>query len=231
MTNNRKDGLKIGYISDSGKEIISFSDMPWKSYVSKCLSCEKELHSTRKEVERSCSCSRSYGSKKLPIGYKGKERMVIGYNDHRTRIYQVQCLFCQHISMAPREALDTPCKQCFNYRQDRLVPIEDRLFSKWKTSIAKRHTTTLSKEEYLNLIYKDCFYCGEPPKNIYSLSRKYNNSIVYQGIDRINPNLEYDMNNCISCCWTCNRMKADMTVDEFKEKIKNLFTRMEMWNV
>lgn len=230
METTRRDGLKIGYISSSNKKIIDFSKEKWKTYISECLSCGKIMHTTRKEVERSCSCSRNRNGRKLPIGYKGKEREVVGYNDHKTRIYELSCLFCGNISFAPREALDIPCKQCFNYRQERVVPIEKMLYGKWKRSIKSRHSNELSESEYLELAKLDCMYCGDKPSNIYTLPRNYDNYIEYQGIDRIDPNKEYVMDNVVPCCWVCNKMKTDMTIEEFKNKISILFSRMDIWN-
>lgn len=229
MGAKRRDGLKIGYISGSNKKVIGFSEEKWKTYISKCLYCKKIMHATRKEVERSCSCSRNYNNRRLPVGYQGKERKIIGYNNHRTRIYALECLFCKNVSMSPREALDTPCKQCFNYRQDRIVSIEKMLYNKWKRSIKASHKNKLSESEYLKLSKSNCFYCGEEPGNTYSLPRNYDNHIRYQGIDRVDSNKEYVADNVVPCCWRCNRMKTDMTIKEFKDRISILFKRMENW--
>lgn len=35
------------------------------------------------------------------------------------------------------------------------------------------------------------------------------------GIDRLDSDGDYDRNNCVSCCGTCNWMKGDMTVPHF----------------
>lgn len=57
------------------------------------------------------------------------------------------------------------------------------------------------------LIRKDCAYCGAP-----SLWPKGRN-----GIDRVNAEIGYLQNNCVSCCKVCNRAKYNQTVKEFVE--------------
>jgi 5-methylcytosine-specific restriction endonuclease McrA len=42
------------------------------------------------------------------------------------------------------------------------------------------------------------------------------------GIDRIDSNKGYTMDNCVSCCWTCNRMKGNMTQQNFLEHISKI---------
>ena len=49
----------------------------------------------------------------------------------------------------------------------------------------------------------NCIYC------------EYLNSYVRNGIDRLNSDIGYKMNNVVPCCYNSNRAKMDMPVDEF----------------
>ena len=40
------------------------------------------------------------------------------------------------------------------------------------------------------------------------------------GIDRINSDKGYTIDNCVPCCAQCNHMKLDYTTEEFLTKIK-----------
>jgi hypothetical protein len=60
----------------------------------------------------------------------------------------------------------------------------------------------LTKEEAYVFFQLDCYYCGSIPD-------------PENGIDRKDNNIGYIVSNCVPCCWDCNRMKADITVDDF----------------
>lgn len=62
------------------------------------------------------------------------------------------------------------------------------------------------------LIIADCTYCGA----------KSNWPSGRNGIDRVDSKLDYEPNNCVTCCKLCNRAKSDLTVEEFKIWIRKL---------
>jgi hypothetical protein len=65
----------------------------------------------------------------------------------------------------------------------------------------------LTKNEVDEIIYKPCHYCnGVAPEG------------RHLGIDRINSNGIYEINNVVSCCSQCNYVKNDYNVDDFYEK-------------
>jgi hypothetical protein len=72
----------------------------------------------------------------------------------------------------------------------------------------------LTNEEFLTLIYKNCYYCGNSPSNCQTTKtskKKYN------GIDRIDSNKDYSVSNCVPCCIICNRAKGKMSLENFYE--------------
>lgn len=65
-----------------------------------------------------------------------------------------------------------------------------------------------------------CFYCGAD-ENI--------------GIDRLNSNISYIEENCVSCCSTCNMIKKSMDMGSFLQKVRdiavyNKLTEFEKYN-
>lgn len=83
----------------------------------------------------------------------------------------------------------------------------------------------LSKEEFKEITSKNCYYCGQLPKQcVYSTRVKSNfyGNYVYNGIDRIDNSIGYIYNNCQPCCGICNRMKSSMNNTEFLNHIKRL---------
>lgn len=74
----------------------------------------------------------------------------------------------------------------------------------------------LTENEFVEITSKPCIYCGE-------YSDTYNNEL-FNGIDRIDSNLGYSINNCAPCCATCNRMKMEMPVDEWISKMEQIIS-------
>ena len=76
-----------------------------------------------------------------------------------------------------------------------------------------------------DLIYKNCFYCNEEPKDHPSENRyKYGKGLYKRnGIDRLDNTRGYTIDNCVPCCTRCNTIKLDASYDEFIAKIKQIY--------
>ena len=79
----------------------------------------------------------------------------------------------------------------------------------------------------------DCHYCGRPPfKERYSYSRRRKSSgqdfySVFHGLDRVDSKYGYSPDNLVTCCFDCNRMKSDFTLEFFIEHIERIFKHGE----
>jgi hypothetical protein len=84
-------------------------------------------------------------------------------------------------------------------------------FSRYKTEAKRRQLNfDISFEEFEDLIKENnCHYCGQEAK----------------GIDRINSDLGYAKNNCVNCCFVCNRIKMDLTKEELFLKLKQIIIK------
>jgi hypothetical protein len=69
---------------------------------------------------------------------------------------------------------------------------------------------SLSFPFFDGLIRMRCSYCGDPP-------------IRFNGVDRINNDVGYLVENSIPCCKICNRMKSDQTLDCFLNKVEAIY--------
>ena len=63
---------------------------------------------------------------------------------------------------------------------------------------------SLSREEFKNIIFKNCHYCNDIPSTLAINKSKNPTSILYNGIDRINNEIGYELTNCVPCCTDCN---------------------------
>lgn len=107
-----------------------------------------------------------------------------------------------------------------------------RIWLQYKGSAKKRNIELLlDKEQFISFIFNDCYYCGEKPYTLIKSNNKYNKqwadlcSVYYNGIDRVDNNLGYSINNCVTCCQKCNAAKSNMKVEQFFKMIKNIYER------
>lgn len=72
---------------------------------------------------------------------------------------------------------------------------------------------TISIDEFKVLIEQPCWYCDAPPGH----------TRFGSGLDRIDPQKGYHMDNVYPCCQTCNRLKSDkFTAQETKVMVTSL---------
>jgi hypothetical protein len=83
----------------------------------------------------------------------------------------------------------------------------------------------LTKEEFRKLVKGNCFYCGKSPSQI-KKDKQLRGEFVYNGIDRIDSSKGYTLNNCVSCCGTCNKAKLLMSQTEFYSWIERVYNHM-----
>jgi hypothetical protein len=78
----------------------------------------------------------------------------------------------------------------------------------------------LNKDDFVLISKQPCHYCGCLPSNRQSL--KDNSEFVYNGVDRKDSNIGYIKENCLPCCFWCNRSKSTMTVNDFISKCEQV---------
>lgn len=71
---------------------------------------------------------------------------------------------------------------------------------------------TLTDEQTKALLIGECHYC-------YS---SYPSSPVCIGIDRVDNDVGYTSENCVTCCWTCNSMKGKLSVEQFMRHLMRI---------
>lgn len=77
------------------------------------------------------------------------------------------------------------------------------------------------------MMHASCHYCGRKDQNRISVKSKVPGEYLirdfrYNGLDRINNSLGYTKQNCVPCCFVCNRAKQSMTYEEFMDWIVEL---------
>lgn len=108
-----------------------------------------------------------------------------------------------------------------------------RLYAKFLHSVRDGgRTTTLSYDEWFNIVSKPCTYCGGFHE---ARSKRFKvTTILVCGIDRKNSKLSYEISNCQPCCKICNTMKLHHTEEFFLkycEKIVNFTKKNKLFPI
>ncbi|AGE54739.1 hypothetical protein PBCVKS1B_638L [Paramecium bursaria Chlorella virus KS1B] len=72
----------------------------------------------------------------------------------------------------------------------------------------------LTEEEYTTLRRGDCTYCGRTCTDTHT-----------NGIDRVNNEYGYVLDNCVSACFDCNNAKKSLNVDDFIKKCVSIASK------
>lgn len=88
-----------------------------------------------------------------------------------------------------------------------------RLYERYNLSAWKRQLSfNITLAEFIVLVNGNCSYCGSEKSN----SQNYGKYILkYNGIDRADNSIGYQLENCVSCCKQCNYSKHTMNSREF----------------
>ncbi len=83
----------------------------------------------------------------------------------------------------------------------------------------------LDRDIFQKLTQSNCFYCGREPSSIstYKKNKPNVSNYYYNGLDRINSNEGYVLNNVITSCQVCNIAKSTLTQIEFFDMITKIY--------
>jgi hypothetical protein len=157
-----------------------------------------------------------------------------GKNKYGKVTYRCQC-DCGNTCITMGEKLKRNTKSCgclqrdnakfAQYKNDRKEVYTKKIYTAYiKGAIKRGYTFELSLEEFRELIFNKCFYCGIESSNNYKyLARNIEERIVYNGIDRVDNSLGYIENNVVTCCKKCNETKRAMSQKDFLSWIEKVY--------
>jgi hypothetical protein len=90
-----------------------------------------------------------------------------------------------------------------------------RGYAAYKKDAITRYNSYLNINDWWNLIRQPCIYCGG-----------YDN---HNGIDRVDNNVGYQLDNTVSCCKICNFIKGTDEITEFMGRLERLSQFYQTW--
>jgi len=192
----------------------------------RCKECRRIPTSDRVGRKRIDETGKRYG-KLTVIGYKYRDQ---DDNPYRDAMWLCKCdcggeklVSGSHL----RRGEVRSCGCLWSAKQKpKGVAAFNSLYATWRANAKLRgHAWKLTKKQVHSFTKQHCTYCGEPPRHI-SCPKGCNGSYTYNGMDRVDNDKGYVIDNVVACCGTCNRAKGTKTIDEFR----NFITRVhEYW--
>lgn len=189
----------------------------------KCKQClaeklEEDFYSSKKYKDSTCKECRKSNAKEYRRVHKNEcQEYFKKYRENNKdkkskqdkKYYENNCDKIKNRASEYRELHKNECRE-YNKKY---IHTDDGRYSKAKSYAKfKNKTFTLTKKEYINEINKPCYYCN----NILSDKSKF--SI---GLDRMNNNKGYEIDNVVSCCKICNTLKNKyLTANETLAAVK-----------
>lgn len=147
----------------------------------------------------------------------------IGRDEEKRHLWKLDC-DCGGMKILPTSSLgkSKSCgclrskkrKNWFVREKDREKALLRREYLKLITRNGKYKERIMSYSDYKTIVKKRCVYCGRTHSRTL-IDNLTNKQVKINGIDRIDSNKGYNLENSEPCCMTCNRAKNTMTKEEF----------------
>lgn len=166
---------------------------------------------------------------KLDKKYVGKTFGIIkvinfSHQKIHRKFYKILCLKCNTYSILRSDAIMLKnrqcCINCANKLQSEIAQNKykklrkyRKIYNQYKNNAKVRNLDfKLILEDIIKLVNSNCHYCDD---------------INSKGIDRLNNDIGYCINNVVPCCKKCNFMKNKYTFDEFYNHIEKIYKFMK----
>lgn len=81
---------------------------------------------------------------------------------------------------------------------------------------------SLTIDDFRLLTSQSCHYCGEAPFQAFISNHQSHGEYIYIGVDRLDNESGYRLNNVVSCCIHCNRAKGKLSSTQFLTLIQKI---------
>lgn len=202
-------------------------------YKIKC-SCNRgeKLMRERLIVQRgNCGCSRIKhplinGEKYGELGIK-----CFSHYDNKQAIYTVICRCGKEFNVSRHSIVTKGTTHCgcvpLSVIRNQIKPnkhsCKNSIYAQYRLKAKIRNFDfQLSFQEFLSFIVRPCYYCGVLESNTHKNTHA-KEIYKYNGIDRLDSNKGYILDNCVPCCKNCNKAKLGMTDLNFLEWVERVY--------
>ena len=195
-----------------------------------CTNWIRGCFETLNEGTKMCEKCRINERKNEKKRYENKKNKAIEFNDKNNKHVvennnvndgdnntnnndNKMCYLCNKIDKSTNFT-NNKCLQCYNAyvknetNRNTTEPIIKKLSDYKKSSQNRKIEWNLTDEQATKIMQSKCNYCDK--------------IVVLNGIDRIDSDKNYIIENCVPCCKYCNIMKNTYTTEKFMKIVKYL---------
>lgn len=139
----------------------------------------------------------------------------------------IECSCGKQKEMLATTLNHTKVQSCGHQRGFRTLPdnaaaINLRFYQYKKNAIKMSREFSLTQLQFKTFLLGECTYCGSPPSSVVKARGKHQKGFYYNGVDRVDNEKGYTIDNCVTCCTICNLMKRKMSVISFIDHVKKI---------
>jgi hypothetical protein len=172
----------------------------------------RQVTFSEEEFIRTIANSRSHRDAARKLGYKAD--CGLSSNNKKKNVLYKQFLDkikpdLSHFCIRSKSCIegDKSYKDSLNF---------ERLYLNFKKQARRRKIhCDLSLEDYIIIVKQNCYYCNVRPTSKDVTTCTYKNKVKFNGVDRVDSNVGYLVENCVPCCYDCNIMKHTKSGDYF----------------
>lgn len=139
----------------------------------------------------------------------------------RTKIMcKVRCDCGKEFETLIESVISGQTASCGCQRKKFINSAERKEYNNYRNSAKNRgFDFELTYEDFKEIIYEKCVYCGSDPA---AIKEVYGDTVICNGIDRVDSSKGYKKGNVVPCCKTCNQAKNCMDLSDFLNWIRRL---------
>lgn len=180
---------------------------------------------------KDCGCSSSLLYKKF-----GRLRVLEKLNNDLCNSFSYFKVICEcgkyrEVKGQALTSGNTVSCGCARLKDEKVMAVSSIYKSYKKRAVSSKILFDLDLDYFESLIKSKCDYCGCEPiqkhnfKDVLDVKDRF---FMWNGIDRVDPEIGYLKSNCVPCCKTCNFMKLAMNKNNWLEHMIKIlkFKRM-----
>lgn len=152
------------------------------------------------------------------------------------RVADVVCKCGKRFTLEARKLLkghSKGCQRCRGNETKKRNMVSDKEYCVkyvfWdyrKTARRRGIDFDLTADQIADFVFAPCFYCGDEPSNKAKVKGR-GRLPDYNGMDRVNNDIGYRVDNIVTCCRKCNECKQAMTLEDFLTWIDKIAARKQ----
>lgn len=120
------------------------------------------------------------------------------------------------------------CFDTHHRYNDETLSSKNFLYTIYKGSAKERGIKfSLKFEDLIHIVQQRCHYCGSPPTKLFKAQRARKGFLCH-GIDRLDNEGDYVLENAVPCCKDCNYAKMEKTQEDFRKWIDKCYHNLNL---